>query len=1454
MKKHLLSLFAILAFTTIYSFSQCNSVLPIWGGLELCIGQTRSIYETEQGMTNYIWTVSSGGSIVSGQGTYTIQVQWNNLGIGNQQVSLTYTDKNNCTPNTPTIAIISVFPYASVATPNRTVISGQTVTFTTEAGKQNYRWYFNLANSDLTYTILSGGNVNDNFINVRFNNNQSGYSLDCHVSVYYDGACGGGNIVSVYASCPTPVINVPSAGSGTDFSVCSQNRMLLAVPDIFTGSYQWIKDGIDIVGATSNFYLANSSGDYAVKLIDGTCSITSQPYRYIRLVDQTPVISVNSANNTCQGIVALSVNPIQGATNYAWIFNGSFGLPPSADPTTYNATQSGTYTVRIGGQNKLGQWCFKYTDPIQVAIDSPLPNQSAQINSSNGSNAVCAGSSSYYSYAVIMKQDPPPIPIPPQTIIDNFVYTGIISDWSLSGTATGTIISLPPSILTESSYISINWTNSGNATLTLRQRNSCGEFNVKTLNIIVNSSPPSVPILTGPSFACQNSSQDYMISNPEVGTTYTWSADGASFSNQSATSVRVTFSNSNHYQISATPLNGNCTNLSGKTFVSVGMSDPPPLLVVTPVLSPLCPASYNLSTDDDAIASKATYEWILNGNMIAGAISRNYVASVEGNYSVRRITGPSCSSISNVVEINDTTNPILNIDIVNGNTVTTSRTFCQNTSISLKSNLPLEPVNWYKDGQLIAPALFTFFPNQSGSYWATGVNGCNRKSNVISLTFVPLPIVSVSNRTVCSGTSFSIPLTSSQPGSTFSWSIQSVSTGISGWSPGSGNTISQTLYNSSTTDGTIIYRVNVVSVGAVTCQNISDITVTVSARANAIISSSGSTNFCQGGSVTLTASTGSSYLWSTGATTPAITVSTSGNYSVTVTNANNCATTSAATTVTVNPLPTATITTSGATTFCQGGSVTLTASAGSSFLWSTGVTTQAITVSASGNYSVTVKNANNCSATSTVTTVTVNPSPATPTISTSGATTFCQGGSVNLSAPAGYTYSWSTGATSQAITVSTNGNYSVTIKNASNCSATSVATSVTVNPSPATPTIAASGATTICQGGSVTLTASTGSSYLWSTGATTQIITVSASGSYSVAVSNASGCAATSAVTVVTVNPLPTATISASGPVTFCQGGSVTLTASTGASYKWANSISPSTIISTSQSISLSTGGSYFVTVTNSSGCSLTSSTTTVTVTPVSVSISPSSASICSGSYTTLSASGLATYSWSPSTGLSATSGATVNASPTSTTTYTVSGTTAGGCAGSKTVTVTVSAQPSGGIIVSPSINIYNAGYANLSAPLGTSYAWSTGATSRQITVYSAGSYSVYVTNGGCGRSFSVTVTNTGGSPCGGGRPPCYLRQATDEPSANANDEPDVSEFSVFPNPAVGQFTVALPERVKDNTPLTFYDMLGKELISSTIPKGQWKVSVSLENISEGMYLVKIGYGHTMVKKVMVKK
>src|ERR1035437_8207576 len=128
------------------------------------------------------------------------------------------------------------------------------------------------------------------------------------------------------------------------------------------------------------------------------------------------------------------------------------------------------------------------------------------------------------------------------------------------------------------------------------------------------------------------------------------------------------------------------------------------------------------------------------------------------------------------------------------------------------------------------------------------------------------------------------------------------------------------------------------------------------------ITAGGPTTFCAGGSVTLTSSAGITYLWSNGATTANINITTAGSYSVRVTNANGCQSApSAATVVTVNALPaTPTITAGGPITFCVGGNVTLTSSAGTSYLWSNGATTPSINITTSGIYTVQVTNASGC--------------------------------------------------------------------------------------------------------------------------------------------------------------------------------------------------------------------------------------------------------------------------------------------------------------------------------------------------------------------------------------------------------------------------------------------------------------------------------------------------------------
>ncbi|GAA4341653.1 nidogen-like domain-containing protein [Flaviaesturariibacter amylovorans] len=175
-----------------------------------------------------------------------------------------------------------------------------------------------------------------------------------------------------------------------------------------------------------------------------------------------------------------------------------------------------------------------------------------------------------------------------------------------------------------------------------------------------------------------------------------------------------------------------------------------------------------------------------------------------------------------------------------------------------------------------------------------------------------------------------------------------------------------------------------------------------------------------------------------------------GTHTVTFTATDNGSPAKSATqtlTVVVLPPPSASITLSGPATFCVGGSVTLSAPAGAAgYLWSNGATTSSIDVSATGTYTVTVTGTGGCSSTSDPVTVTVHPKPVV-SIGASGATSFCPGGSVTLTASGADSYSWSTGATSASISTGQTGTYTVT-GTTNGCSGTA---SATVNATDATP-------------------------------------------------------------------------------------------------------------------------------------------------------------------------------------------------------------------------------------------------------------------------------------------------------------------------------------------------------------------------------------------------------------------
>ncbi len=261
------------------------------------------------------------------------------------------------------------------------------------------------------------------------------------------------------------------------------------------------------------------------------------------------------------------------------------------------------------------------------------------------------------------------------------------------------------------------------------------------------------------------------------------------------------------------------------------------------------------------------------------------------------------------------------------------------------------------------------------------------------------------------------------------------------------------------------------------------------------------------------------------------------------------------------------------------GAVNITVTGGTppySFMWNNGTTTEDISGLAPGTYSVTVTdNAANVNATSF--TIGNTYSISTPSILPSGNITFCAGSPVTLTTGNYTSYLWSNGATTSSIIPTTSGTYSVQVTNSNGCIATSSNKTVTINPAP-TPIINASGATTFCNGNSVNLSTGTYNSYLWSNGLTTSSINATTTGNYTVQVTNATGCVGTSPAKSVVVNPLPVPVISASGPTTFCNGGSVTFSSIGYSSYLWSNGLN-------TPSINATTSGNYAVQVTNANGC-----------------------------------------------------------------------------------------------------------------------------------------------------------------------------------------------------------------------------------------------------------------------------
>lgn len=412
-------------------------------------------------------------------------------------------------------------------------------------------------------------------------------------------------------------------------------------------------------------------------------------------------------------------------------------------------------------------------------------------------------------------------------------------------------------------------------------------------------------------------------------------------------------------------------------------------------------------------------------------------------------------------------------------------------------------------------------PGDYDVYVATNWDGCVEMYTVNVAASAPATATASASVSICPGGNASITATG---GGSYDWSDGFTSIGTN-----PSETVSPgitTQYSCLVTDG-------------LGCQTTVYTTVNVNIPIPPTISASGATTICAGTTVDLTSSTPTGNVWNTTETSSTITVGTGGSYTVTSDDANGCSATSAAFVVTVQAAPAISSGTISDPNACGSatGSIQVTGPSTGDISWtgtasgnSGGTVSLPFTIPnlAAGSYNITLIDGNGC--TSNLLSQPLNDPnpPTTPTITNTGALTFCDGGSVVLeSSYTGTGNSWTTGETTDNITVTTSQTISVTYVDGSGCSSTSAPIVITVNPLPSAPTITPSGSTTICDGETVTLSSSQGTGNDWSTGETTQNINVTTSGTIDVIYTDANGCTATSAPITITVNPLPVVSLGA---------------------------------------------------------------------------------------------------------------------------------------------------------------------------------------------------------------------------------------------------------------------------------------------------------------------------------------